>query len=104
MAYNVAQRRMELGLRLALGSKRSDLLALVLRRGLRPVLIGLGSGLLLSLTLGQFARSLLFGITAIDPFTIAAVAFILLLTALLACFLPAQAAVRMDPATILRYE
>jgi len=104
VSYNVIQRRTELGLRLALGSKRSELLALVLRRGFRPVLLGLGSGLLLSLSLGQFARSLLFGVTSVDPFTIAAVTLILLLTALLACFLPAQAAVRMNPATILHYE
>jgi predicted permease len=104
VAYNVAQRRTELGLRLALGATRSELLAIVLRRGLWPVLLGLGSGLLLSVTLSQFARSLLFGVTPLDPFTISVVSLILLVAALLASFLPANTAVGIDPVSVLRYE
>jgi len=102
--YNVTQRRMELGLRLALGATRSELLVMVLRRGLRPVLLGLGSGLLLSLAISHFVRSLLFGVAPNDPFTISIVGLVLIIAAVLACLLPAHAAARMDAAMVLRYE
>lgn len=104
VAYNVVQRRTELGLRLALGAKPSELLTLMLRRGLQPALTGLGCGLLASVACGWLVRSLLFGVSAIDPVTITTVTLLLSATAFLACLLPASAASRMDPTTILRYE
>jgi predicted permease len=104
VAYSVAQRRMELGLRLTLGATRNGLLAMVLRRGLWPVFLGLGAGLLLCLAISRFVRTLLFGVAPIDPFTIGAVSVILSATAVLACLLPARAAATMDPAGVLRYE
>lgn len=104
VAYNVAQRRPELGLRLALGATRGELLTMVLRGGFRPVLFGLGSGLLLYFTISRFIRSLLFGVTPLDPFTISVASLTLLAAALLACLLPASSAVRVDPISVLRYE
>ncbi len=104
VAYNVAQRRSELGLRLALGAEARGLIGLVLLRGLQPALLGLGCGLGLSIALGRFVRSLLFGVTASDPLTIGMVIGVLVATAALACLLPAIPVARMDPASILRYE
>jgi predicted permease len=104
VAYNAAHRRTELGLRLALGAKRSGLMGLMLRRGLEPVLAGLACGLALSAACGWFVRSLLFGVTATDPLTMAVVAVLLSVTALLACLMPAYSAAKMDPASILRHE
>ena len=104
VAYNVAHRRTELGVRLALGAKQSELMALMLRRGLEPVFAGLACGIALSIACGWFVRSLLFGVTATDPFTMTAVIALLSTTAFLACLTPAYAACKTDPATILRYE
>jgi putative ABC transport system permease protein len=104
VAYNVAARRPELGIRLALGASGGELIALLVWRGLRPAFLGLGIGLLASAGCGWLVRSLLFGVQAIDPLTLAIVALILMSTAFLACLLPACAVARMDPATTLRYE
>jgi predicted permease len=104
VAYNVSARRPELGIRLALGASGGELIALLVWRGLRPAFLGLGVGLLASAGCGWLVRSLLFGVGAIDPLTLAMVALILMSTAFLACLLPACAVARMDPATTLRYE
>jgi ABC-type antimicrobial peptide transport system permease subunit len=104
VAYNVAHRRTELGVRLALGAKRSELIGLMLKRGLEPVLAGLACGLALSAACGWFVRSLLFGVTATDPITMAVVIGLLSATAFLACLAPAYGAAKTDPASILRYE
>jgi putative ABC transport system permease protein len=104
VAYNVAQRRTELGLRLALGAKSSELLTLILKRGLKPVFIGLSVGLVLCVACGSLIRGLLFGVTATDPVTVAAVTLTLSTTAFLACLMPSLGALRTDPATVLRYE
>ncbi len=104
VAYNVSQRRAELGLRLALGASRSGLLAAVLGRAFRPVFCGLGSGLLLYIAISRFVRSLLFGVTPLDPLTISIASLLVLFTALAACFLPARKAITMDALTVLRYE
>jgi ABC-type antimicrobial peptide transport system permease subunit len=104
VAYNVAQRRGELGLRMALGAKGSELITLVLRRGLWPVCAGLVCGLVLSLGLGGFVRGLLFGVTVGDPLNMGAVVLLLGVTAVVACWVPASRAARMDPASVLRCE
>ena len=104
VAYNVEQRRVELGLRLALGAEGGELMALILKRGLRPVAAGLFCGLAVSVALGGLVRSLVFGVTTNDPTTMAEVALVLGVTALLACVVPASRAMRMDPAMILRHE
>jgi putative ABC transport system permease protein len=104
VAYNIAARRAELGIRLALGARAGELIALMMWRGLRPAFLGLVVGLLASAVCGWLARGLLFGVRAIDPLTLAAAALILGSTACLACLLPASAVTRMDPAKCLRYE
>src|SRR5262249_34839393 len=96
VAYTVAQRRMELALRLTLGATRTSVLAMVMQRGMRPVWFGLLGGLVLCLAASRAVRSLLFGVTPLDPVTIASATF--------ACLLPAYAVVRIDPGKALRYE
>jgi ABC-type antimicrobial peptide transport system permease subunit len=104
VAYNVEQRRGELGLRLALGAKGSELIGLMLKRGLTPVAVGLAGGLLLSIALGGAIRGLVYGVSTSDPLTMVSVAGILGLTAFAACLLPASRTAGMDPASILRHE
>ncbi|MCW5558262.1 MAG: ABC transporter permease, partial [Verrucomicrobiae bacterium] len=104
LACSVVQRRREIGVRLALGAQRRDVLALVLREGMRLVLIGLGTGLLVSLALTRVLRRLLYGVTPTDPLTLAGVAALLVAVALLACWLPARRAAKVDPMEALRTE
>ncbi len=104
VSYNVAARRAELGIRLALGARGGELIALMAWRGLRPAFIGLAVGLLASAGCGWLVRSMLFGVQAMDPLILVIVAAVLASTAFLACVLPAAAVTRMDPATALRYE
>ena len=106
ISYLVSQRTREMGIRLALGAQRSDVLRLVLGQGARMALVGVGLGLLSALGLTQLlARySLLFGVSPADPVTFAAVALLLTLVALAACWLPAHRATRVDPLVALRYE
>jgi len=104
MSYSVTQRARELGVRIALGADRSDVLRLVLRQGMRLALAGIGIGLVAALALTRFIESQLYGVAATDPFTFVLVAGILAATALLANLLPALRAMRMDPAVVLREE
>jgi predicted permease len=104
LAYSVEQRRPELGLRRALGAQVSDLRWMILRQGMAPVAIGLLCGVAASLVAGSLIRSLLFGVTASDPLTIASVAVVVLAIALLACYLPARRSMSVDPMVALRYE
>jgi predicted permease len=104
VGYSVARRRGELGLRMALGAKVSDLRNLVLREGMSPVVVGWGAGVLASWAVGRLIRSLLFGVTALDPLTLAVVTVVVLLSAVLACYLPAARATKVDPIVALRYE
>jgi predicted permease len=101
VSYSVAQRRREIGVRMALGARIADVLGLVVARGFRPVLAGLAIGIVLALLAGQLIRSLLFGISATDPVTIVGVASVLAGIAGLACLLPALDASRTDPANVL---
>jgi putative ABC transport system permease protein len=104
MSYSVTQRSRELGVRIALGADRGDVLRLVLRQGMRLALIGIGIGLAAALALTRLIESQLYGVAATDPGTFVAVAAVLAATALLANLIPAIRAMRMDPAVVLREE
>jgi putative ABC transport system permease protein len=104
LAYSVAQQTREIGIRMALGANPGKVLRLVLGRGLRLAGAGTLIGVLAALMLTQLLNSLLFGVSATDPLTFAAVAGLLLLVALLACYVPARRAMRVDPMVALRYE
>jgi len=102
LAYSVARRTNEIGIRLALGAAHGSVLRLVVAQGLRPVFIGLVTGLAASLWLSRLMTSLLFGVTAGDPLTYGVVCAAVTLTALLACYLPARMVLRVDPVVALR--
>ncbi len=102
IAYGVVQRTRELGIRLALGAGSGSLLRLVLTQGMTPVLAGIGVGVVLALAGSRLLRSLLFGVTALDPLTYAAVALFLVGVSLAACYGPARRAARSDPMVALR--
>jgi putative ABC transport system permease protein len=99
----VARRRSEIGIRMALGAQRSQLLALVIRQGMTPVLLGLVAGVAVALFLGRAIRSLLFGVQPTDPLTIAGVAVVLLGVGALACLIPARRAAGTDAIAALRF-
>jgi predicted permease len=103
-SYTTRQRTHEIGIRMTLGATRQDVLRLVLGYGLRLMLIGIGLGLVLALVLTRFLRSLLLGVTSTDALTFSSVALLLCAVALLACFIPARRATRVDPMAALRYE
>jgi putative ABC transport system permease protein len=104
MSYSVGQRTQEIGLRLALGAQRSDVLRLVLRQGMAFTLVGVGIGLCGAVVLTRWLKKLLFGVSAIDPLTFIAVALLLAGVALIACYIPARRATKVDPLTSLRCE
>jgi len=104
LGYSVAQRKQEIGVRMALGASPANIHRLVLTEGLRLTLAGLIAGVFLALLLMRLLRSLLFGISSADPVTFAAVVAVLLAVALAACFLPARRASRVDPILVLRNE
>src|SRR5439155_586086 len=104
MAFSVVQRRRELAVRAALGAQRQQLSGLVLARGARLALLGIGLGLVGALALSRFLSALLYGIGERDPLTFAVVAMTLGTVALAASLLPARAAARLDPMTVLRSE
>jgi putative ABC transport system permease protein len=104
MAYWVARRRREIGVRMALGAVRGDVLRLVLGHGTWTIAAGLVIGIAGSLILTRTLESLLFGVSAADPVTFAGVALLLVAIALLACYIPARRAMKVDPLIALRYE
>jgi putative ABC transport system permease protein len=104
VSYSVAERTREIGIRVALGAQRSDVLRMVLRQGLILAGFGIGIGLAAALALTRLMTSLLFGTSASDPTTFACVAGLLLMVALSACCLPARSAMKIDPMVALRYE
>jgi len=104
MAYSVTQRAHELGIRIAVGASPRDILRLILGHGVRLTLIGAAVGLLVSLLVTRALANLLFGVSATDPLTFIAVPIVLALVAMLACYLPARRAMRVDPIIALRYE
>ena len=102
LSYMVVQRTLEIGLRMALGAQRADVLTMIVRRGLTLALIGLGTGLLISAITTRLLSGMLYGIQPYDPVTFAAVSGILLLVSLAATGLPAYRAARLDPMVTLR--
>jgi putative ABC transport system permease protein len=104
MAYAVAERRRETGVRVALGARPAQVLALVLRDGMKLAAAGIGAGTALALALARGLESLLFGVAAVDPLTFGLVPAILALVALSAAYLPARRATRADPVAALRSE
>jgi ABC-type antimicrobial peptide transport system permease subunit len=102
ISYVVGQRTQEIGIRMALGAQRLDVLRLVIGHGARMILMGLVTGVAAALALTQLMATLLFGVSPTDPLTFAGVAALLVIVALAACYVPARRAARVNPITALR--
>jgi len=100
----VAARTQEMGIRMSLGAEPRDILKLVVKQGMRLALIGVAIGVAASLALTRLISTLLFGVSASDPLAFSLAAAVLVTTALVACYLPARRATRVDPIIVLRYE
>jgi putative ABC transport system permease protein len=104
MSYSVSRRTNEIGIRMSLGASRSDVLLLVLRQGMVLSLVGTAAGAAGALLLSRLMTKMLYGVRPTDPVTFAGVAIVLSLVALLASYIPARRATRIDPMVALRYE
>src|SRR5262249_28979161 len=104
MAYTAAQRTREVGIRMALGAQRGVVIRLILKQGLTLTLIGLAAVIVCALAAALAISGMLYGVSAADPATFAAISLMLLAVALLACYLPARRAAKVDPMVALRFE
>jgi putative ABC transport system permease protein len=104
VGYSIEQRRQEMGIRMALGADLWSLLRMVVRQGMAPVIVGLGVGVVAAIFAGRLISSLLFGVRAYDPLVLVSVAALVSAVALVACYIPARRAMRLDPLVALRYE
>ena len=104
LAYSTTEKTHEIGIRMALGAKGTDVLGMIVRSGLRPVVAGLAVGLTMSTLVGRVLGTQLVGVTMYDPTTLAATTLLLTITAAIACWIPARRAARVDPLVALRYE
>ena len=104
LSYTTARRTQEIGIRMALGAQAEDVLDMVIRMGLRLVVIGIVLGLIVSVALGRILATQLWGVSAYDPWTLICVPLVLMITGFLACWFPARRAARVNPLVALRYE
>jgi predicted lysophospholipase L1 biosynthesis ABC-type transport system permease subunit len=104
LSYEVARRRREIGIRMALGAQARDVLRLIVRHGIALALVGAAAGIGIALAITRYLTSMLYNVHANDPWTLIAVAILLTLISLAACFIPARRATRVDPMVTLRYE
>jgi putative ABC transport system permease protein len=104
VSYAASQRTHEIGIRIALGAQRAQILKMIFRQGLLIVGLGLAVGIFATLGISRLVASLLVGVAGTDPLTYAAVSILLTIVALTACYIPARRAMRVDPMTALRYE
>jgi len=104
LSYIVGQRTREIGIRIAMGARRRNVLRWVIAEGMRMAVVGVAIGVVAAFGLTRLMAKLLYGVSAVDPLTFAAVAGVLLLVALVACYIPAWRAMRVDPIVVLRHE